>query len=95
MRKAAVHEQLRARDVAAVVRCEKHDGLRDLIGCAESPERNNAGNHLPTLFARFGRSNAAFISTRDDELQGGRNPKAQLAVVQADRPAGNMIHNLK
>jgi hypothetical protein len=43
----------------------------------------------------FTAGNAAFISTRDDELQGGRNPKAQLAVVQADRPAGNVIHNLK
>src|SRR5207253_2349497 len=32
---AAVHKQFRSRDVAAVVGCEKHHGLRDLIGCTE------------------------------------------------------------
>src|SRR5256885_6699659 len=30
---AAIHKQFRSRDVAAVVRCEKHHGLGDLIGC--------------------------------------------------------------
>src|SRR5260370_23242606 len=53
LRETAIDEQLRSGDVAAVVRCEKHDGLRDLVGCAEPTERHNAGNHLPALLARF------------------------------------------
>ena len=32
---AAIHEQFRSDDVAAVVGCEKHHGLRDLIGCTD------------------------------------------------------------
>src|SRR5262249_60521128 len=39
---AAVHRQLRSRDVAAVVGCEKHDGPGDLIGRAEPAERSGA-----------------------------------------------------
>src|SRR5258707_436198 len=35
----AVHEQFCSRDEAAVVGCEKHDGLRYLIGSAEPAER--------------------------------------------------------
>ena len=38
----AVHKQFRSRDVAAVVRCEKHHGPGDLIGCTEPAERNAA-----------------------------------------------------
>jgi uncharacterized membrane protein YphA (DoxX/SURF4 family) len=37
----------------------------------------------------------AKIVTGDGGLQGGRNPKAQLAVVQRDRLSGNVIHHLK
>ena len=37
---AAIHEQFRSRDVAAVVGGEKHHGLGDLIGCAEPAERH-------------------------------------------------------
>jgi hypothetical protein len=48
-----IHKQFRPRDVAAVVGREKHDGFRDLIGCAEPAKRNDAGNHLPALRARF------------------------------------------
>ena len=43
---ATIHEQFRSRDVAAVVACEKHHGLGDLIGCTEPAERNSVGNHL-------------------------------------------------
>src|SRR5262249_44009690 len=40
-------------DVAAVVGCEKHHGLRDLIRCAEPPERNTVGNGLYDLLGPF------------------------------------------
>src|SRR5947209_18302924 len=50
---AAIHKQFRSRDVAAVVGCEKHHGLRDLIGCAEPAERNAIGNHLRAFLAGF------------------------------------------
>src|SRR5262245_59906623 len=33
-------------DVAGVIGCEKHHGLRNLIGCAESAEQNTVGNHV-------------------------------------------------
>ena len=35
LREAAIHEQFRSCDVAAVVGREKHDGLSDFIGRAE------------------------------------------------------------
>src|SRR6516165_3715318 len=50
---AAIHEQFRSRDVAAVVGCEKHHGLGDLIRRTEPAERNRGGNHLATLLACF------------------------------------------
>src|SRR3982074_3811471 len=53
LRETDIHEQLCSRDVAAVVRCEKHDGLRDLVGCAEPAERYHAVDHLPALLACF------------------------------------------
>ena len=40
---AAIHKQFGSRDVAAVVGCEKHCRLGDLIGCTEPAERNTAG----------------------------------------------------
>jgi hypothetical protein len=49
----AIHKQFRSRDVAAVVGCEKHHGLGDLIGCTEPAERNSVGNHLQALLADF------------------------------------------
>src|SRR3989441_5948444 len=42
----AVHEQLRSRDIAAVIGREKHHGLGDLIGCTGPGERNNFGHAL-------------------------------------------------
>jgi hypothetical protein len=50
---AAIHEKFDASDVAGVVGCEKHHGLRDFIGCTESAERNSIGNHLLALFAHL------------------------------------------
>src|SRR5262245_4960664 len=50
---AAIHKQLRPRDVAAVVGSEKKDGPGDLIGRAEPTERNAGENRLQTLSARF------------------------------------------
>ena len=50
---AAIHKQFRACDVAAVVGCEKHHGLRDLIGYTEPAERKTAGNGLHAFLGRF------------------------------------------
>src|ERR1700730_16424611 len=47
----AIHKQFRSRDVAAVIGCEKHHGLGDLVGCAKPAERNGVGNHLRALLA--------------------------------------------
>src|SRR6266403_2520541 len=63
---AAVHRQFRSRDVAAVVGCEKHHGLGDLIGRAEPAERSGACNHLPELPARFRGRHHAFQTGRVD-----------------------------
>jgi hypothetical protein len=49
----AIDKQFRSRDVAAVVGCEKHDRLGDLVGRAEPSERDTVGNHLQALLARF------------------------------------------
>src|SRR5437667_8268794 len=49
---AAIDEQFRSRDVAAVVGSEKDDGLRDLAGSTEPAEGNGAGKHLQALLAR-------------------------------------------
>ena len=51
--KAAIHKQLRSRDVTCVVGRKKHHGLRDLIGCAEPSKRNSVVNHLQPLLARI------------------------------------------
>jgi len=48
---AAVHEQFCSRDVAAVVGCQKHDRLRNFVGCSEPAERNRVVNHLLALLA--------------------------------------------
>ena len=53
LRKAAIHEQFRSRDVAAVIGREKHHSFRNLIGGTEPAERNCAANHLQALLARF------------------------------------------
>src|SRR5215813_7962447 len=43
---AAIHEQFGSRHVAAVVGCEKHHGLGDLVGRTEPAERNCVGYHF-------------------------------------------------
>ena len=53
LRDAAVYEQFRSRDIAAVVRCEKYYRLCDLIGPAEPAERNAFCDHLLALLAGF------------------------------------------
>ena len=49
---AAIHKQLRPRNVAAVVGSEKNDCPGDLSGRAEPAERNAGENRLQTLSAR-------------------------------------------
>src|SRR5262245_15124684 len=43
---AAIHEQFRSRDVAAVVACEKHHGLGDLLGPTDRPSGTAAESIL-------------------------------------------------
>src|SRR2546422_3494055 len=50
---AAIHEQFRSRDVAAVVGGEEHHGLRDLVRRAEPAEWNTAGNGLDVFIGGF------------------------------------------
>src|SRR5262245_10516167 len=50
---AAIHEQFRSGDVAAVVGREEHHGLGDFIGCTKAAERNSVGDHLAALLACF------------------------------------------
>src|SRR5271168_431619 len=56
LRQAAIDEQFRSRDVAGVVGGEKHHGFGDLIGRAESAERDRAGKHLQSLLANLRRT---------------------------------------
>ena len=62
----AIHKQLRSRDVAAVVGCEKHHGLGDLIGRTKPAERNIVGNRLQALLARSSGSDQIVQSDRVD-----------------------------
>src|SRR5262245_59913490 len=48
---AAVHRQFSSRDVAAVVRGEKHHGPGDLVGCTAPAQRNTVRNHREELLA--------------------------------------------
>src|SRR5215469_17113934 len=50
---ATIHEQFRSCNVATVVGGEEHHGPGDLIGGAESAERNSVGQHLQALLAGF------------------------------------------
>src|ERR1700737_5518232 len=49
----AIDEQFRSRDITALVGREKHHGLRDLVGGAESTQRNSVADHLAALLACF------------------------------------------
>jgi hypothetical protein len=51
LRDAAIHEQFRSRDIAAVVGSEKDDGLRNLVGRSEPAERHEVGHRLAALLA--------------------------------------------
>src|SRR5258708_3923005 len=46
------HKQFHSRDVATVVGCEKHHGLRDLIGCTQPAERNIVGTQT-AIYQQF------------------------------------------
>ena len=53
LRETAIDEQFDTGDIAAVIGGEKHDSLRDLVGCTEPAQRNAAGNHLQPLLPRL------------------------------------------
>src|ERR1700686_5150966 len=44
--KTAIDKQFHARDVAAVIRCEKHHSLSNFVRLAKPAERDCAGYHL-------------------------------------------------
>src|SRR5215510_3402685 len=82
---AAIHEQFRSRDVAAVVACEKHHGLGDLLGPTEPAERNSGRNHLATLLACFRGSQQIAQSGRVDGARAHR-VHANVTISQVRRP---------
>ena len=53
LRESTIHEQFDSRDVAAVVRRQKHDGFGSLIGRSEPSERNAFGDHLFAFLAHL------------------------------------------
>jgi hypothetical protein len=56
LRESTIHEQFNSRDVATVVRCQKHHGFSSLIGRSEPFEWNGLGDHLFAFLAYRGRS---------------------------------------
>jgi hypothetical protein len=53
LREAAIHKQFRSCHEACVIGGEKHDGLGDLIGCAQPAEGDIVRDILQALLARF------------------------------------------
>src|SRR6266481_4597187 len=49
--KTAIDKQFHARDVATVIRCEKHHGPSNFVRLAKPPERDCARYHLAPLLA--------------------------------------------
>src|SRR5712691_5975856 len=103
LREAAIHKQFPSRDIAAVVGCEKHHGLRDLVGCTEPAERNTAGNHLQALLARSGGSHQVVQSGRVDGSR-AHCIHANAAILQVRCPCprerthgglGGAIHTIR
>ena len=86
---AAIHKQFRSRDVAAVVGCEKHYGLRNLVGCTEPAKRNSAGKHLQALLARFRRSQQIAQSGRVDGAR-AHCVHANATILQVRRPGSRV-----
>src|SRR5262245_28942580 len=80
----AVHRQFRSRDVAAVVGCEKHHRLRDLIGRTAPAQRNTVRNHLEELLAR-GCGSQVLHRGRVDEAWAHR-VHANAAILQVRCP---------
>jgi hypothetical protein len=56
LRESTIHKQFDSRDVATVVRCQKHHGFGSLIGRSEPSERNGLGDHLFAFLAYRRRS---------------------------------------
>src|SRR2546427_1226818 len=78
---AAINEQFRSRDVAAVVGCEKHHGLGALLWCAGPADRNTARRHLQVLLGRFGDMPRGCV----DEAR-AHGVDANAAILQVRRP---------
>src|SRR5258708_39309287 len=50
--KTAVDKQFHSRDVATVIRCEKHNSPSNFVRLAKPADRDCAGYHLATLLTR-------------------------------------------
>ena len=79
LREASVDEQLGARDVTAVIRCQKHNGVGDLVWLAEPAEGYGARDHLSPLLTRFTGCKQLIQSRRVDGARADR--------VDANSPA--------
>jgi len=82
----AIDEQFRSRDITALVGREKHHGLRDLVGGAESTQRNSAADHLSALLACFRGSQHVGQAWRVDGARAYR-VHANAALLQIRRPS--------
>src|SRR3982074_405442 len=82
---APIDEQLRTRDVAAIVGREKYDGLCDFLGCAESAQRNAARDHLPAFLAG-GSGSQQITEARRLDGGGAHGVHADAPVLQIRGP---------
>ena len=84
---AAIHKQLRSRDVAAVVGCEKHHGLRDLIGVyrtcrAEHCWKSSSCVPQPLLWNAMG---ACRYSPGSPRSRGSGEPSSPLSMFDGEK----------
>src|SRR3954469_25779387 len=84
--RAAVDEQLDARDVATVVRGQEYDRLGDLVGGTDPAEGSGFGRlrlHLPDLLVA--QAQFVLVAGRDDRARAD-DVDADVAALQVDRP---------
>src|SRR5260221_12884383 len=80
-RRHGSHKQFHSRDVATVVGCETHRGLRDLIGCTEPAERNIVGNQT-VIHKRFRSRDVATVVEREKHHGLGNRMSCATPVAQ-------------
>src|SRR5579862_7082734 len=85
LREASVDEQLGARDVTAVIRCQKHNGVGDFVWLAKPAEGYGARDHLSPLLTRFTGCKQLIQSRRVDGARADR-VDANSSAFKVGRP---------